>query len=111
MSQPDQGDWSGGFWSVELTPIDETRLEWDRTFKVFHIDVESDTEIGHKLHDDPLTVLRAKVPEMDLPEGTRAQVLRVNAERPANPRKRREVWIVYEDNIAVGVQYKYLEGE
>ena len=60
---------------------------------------------------EALKEVRAKVPEMDLPEGTRAQVLRVNAERPANPRKRREVWIVYGDNIAVGVQYKYLQGE
>ena len=63
------------------------------------------------MHNDPLTVLRARAPEMDLPEGTRAQVLRVNAERPANPRKRREVWIVYEGSFAVGVQYKYLPGE
>ncbi|RDH79734.1 hypothetical protein DVS77_05935 [Mycolicibacterium moriokaense] len=111
MSQPDQGDWSGGFWSVELTPIEEGILEWDRPFKVFQVDVESNTEIGRALHNDPLTVLRARVPEMDLPEGTQAQVLRVNAERPANPRKRREVWIVYEGSFAVGVQYKYLPGE
>jgi hypothetical protein len=112
MAQQDQQDWSGGFWSVELTPDDVGKLEWDPTFSVFQIDVESSTEIGHALHDDPLTVLRAKVPDINLPAGTRAQVLRVNAERPVNPRKRKEVWIVYPDNTtAVGVQYKYPDEE
>ena len=47
---------------------------------------------------------------VNIDEDTRAQVLRVNAERPANPRRRKEVWIVYPENTtAVGVQYKYLE--
>ena len=46
------------------------------------------------------------------PGGVKASVSALrSAERPANPRKRREVWIVYDDNIAVGAQYKYLPGE
>jgi hypothetical protein len=98
------------FAAVELTPVDPNALLGPPTFRVFQIDVKSDTDIGHLLHDDPLTALRENAPEMDIDEGARAQVLRVNAERPANPVKRKEVWIVYPDNTtAVGVQYKYLE--
>jgi|tagenome__1003787_1003787.scaffolds.fasta_scaffold20200072_2 hypothetical protein len=100
------------FAAVELKPVDENDLLWEPTFRVFQIDVKSDTDIGRALHNDPLTVLRENAPEMEINEGARAQVLRVNAERPANPVKRKEVWIVYPDNTtAVGVQYKYLEGE
>jgi hypothetical protein len=112
---------------VELVPAEEGKLE-PATFRVFQIDVKSDTAIGHQLHDDPLSVLRDQLPpdadidaetreqvrelaaEMEIDEDARAQVLRVNAERPSNPRKRKEVWTVYPDNTtAVGVQYKYLK--
>jgi hypothetical protein len=35
-------------------------------------------------------------------------VLRVNAEVPANPRHRSDVWILYPGSTtAVGIQYKY----
>jgi hypothetical protein len=129
MAQQDQGSNGEVFAWVELIPAEEGKLE-PPTFRVFQIDVKSDTDIGHVLHNDPLRVLRDDLPpendvkideetrvrvrelssEVAIDEGARAQVLRVNAERPANPVKRKEVWIVYPDNTtAVGVQYKYLE--
>jgi hypothetical protein len=129
MTQQDQGNNDPVFAWVELIPAEEGKLE-PPTFRVFQIDVKSDSDIGRTLHNDPLSVFRdslppegevqideetrAKVRElssvMDVDEDTRGQVLRVNAERPANPTKRKEVWIVYPDNTtAVGIQYKYAE--
>jgi hypothetical protein len=111
MAQQEQGNDGGDFAWVEFIPAEEGTLLWPRTFRVFQIDVKSDTEIGRALHNDPLSVLRDNLPrEVGIDEETRAQVLRVNAERPANPVRRKEVWIVYPENTtAVGVQYKYLE--
>jgi len=127
MAQTDQENNGPDFAWVELIPAEEGRLE-PPTFRVFQIDVKSDSDIGRTLHNDPLRVFRdrllpegeaqideetrAKVRElssvMGIDEDTRAQVLRVNAERPANPTKRKEVWIVYPENTtAVGIQYKY----
>jgi hypothetical protein len=110
MSQQDQGNDDRHIAAVELIP--QEGLLWEPTFRVFQIDVESDTDIGHALHDNPLPVLRDLLrdvaPDVVIEEAARAQVLRVNAERPANPVKRKEVWIVYPENTtAVGVQYKY----
>lgn len=132
MAQQDEENNGPDFAWVELTPAEGGKggLTWQRTFRVFQIDVKSDTDIGHVLHNDPLRVWRDDLPpendvnideetrarvrelssEVEIEEGARAQVLRVNAELPANPRKRKEVWIVYPDNTtAVGVQYKYEE--
>jgi hypothetical protein len=108
MAQQEQGNNGRDFASVELIPAREGELLWPPAFRVFQVDVKSDSEIGGELHVDPLTVLRRRVPDMGLDDETRAQVLRVNAERPANPMKRREIWIVYPENTtAVGIQYKY----
>jgi hypothetical protein len=114
MAQQDQENNGPVFAWVELTPAERGKLTWPPTFRVFQIDVKSDTDIGRVLHNDPLSVLGNRLdklpPDVEIDEETRAQVLRVNAERPANPVKRKEVWIVYPDNTtAVGVQYKYLE--
>jgi hypothetical protein len=94
-----------------------TRLTHDRSvpehvedpFSVFFVQVKSDTETGRRMLHHPLEVLREKVPEMGIGEGpdVRAQVLRLNAEVPANPVRRSEVWIVYPGSTnLVAIQYK-----
>jgi hypothetical protein len=86
----------------------ETGL-YDHTFSVFLVQVKSESEIGRQLLVDPLSVLR-KIPEIGIGDDpdVRAQVLRVNAEVPANPVRRSEIWMVYPGSTtAVGVQYKY----
>jgi hypothetical protein len=75
------------------------------------VQVKSETDSGKSLHNDPIDFLRKQIPEMQLPdEDVRAMVLRVNAERSANPRHRSELWMVYPGSTtAVGVQYKHTE--
>ena len=113
--QQDQSDRDGDhdddvFGWVRLQPVSDEHLLWEPNFEVFQIDADSASDIGHRLHDHPLEVFGEKIPEMRIPDGIRAQVLRVNAERPANPRKMRAVWIVDRyDSTVVGVQYKYME--
>jgi hypothetical protein len=99
-------------WS-RLRPENDEQLRYVDPFSVFLVQVKSDSETGRRLHTDPLTVLREKVPEMGLDDpDVRLQLLRVNAERSANPVRRSEVWIVSPGSTtAVGVQYKYKEGE
>ena len=81
---------------------------YPHTFSAFLIQVKSESEIGKRVLNDPLAVFREKIPEMELPADTTAMALRVNAEVPANPVHRSEVWIVYPGSTtAVGVQYKY----
>jgi hypothetical protein len=95
------------FFATRLKPEDEAP---DQDFSVFLVQVKSDSEIGTQMLVDPLSVLRERVPAMEIGEDpdVRAQVLRVNAEVPANPVRRSEVWIVYRGSTnAVGIQYKY----
>jgi hypothetical protein len=95
-------------WS-RLVPEEPGQLPYEDSFSVFLVQVKSDSEIGARLLTDPLSVLRENVGEMGLDDpDVRAQVLRVNAEVPANPVRRSEVWMVYPGSTtAVGVQYKY----
>jgi hypothetical protein len=88
-------------------------LTYEDPFRVFLVQVKSNSETGSRLHTDPRTVLRERVPEMGLDDpDVRMQLLRVNAERPANPVRRSTVWIVSPGSTtAVGVEYKYLENE
>jgi hypothetical protein len=115
MAQQDQSDRDGDreddvFGWVRLQPVSAAYLLWEPNFEVFQIDAESQTEIGHRLHDHPLKLFRERIPEMRIPNRVRAQVLRVNAERPANPRKCRLICIIDRfDRTVVGVQYKYLK--
>jgi hypothetical protein len=98
------------FFSTRLKPENEQAPE--QVFSVFLVQVKSNSEIGTQMLVDPLSVLRERAPEMEIGEGpdVRAQVLRVNAEVPANPVRRSEVWIVYPGSTnAVGIQYKYPE--
>ena len=106
-SEPDF-DW------VELVPP-RTLLLPRPGLRIFLVEVKSDTVRGKHLHNHPLDFLRTEIPDMRIPEGARAMVLRANAERSANPRHRSEVWIVDEDPAeavagdptAVGVQFKH----
>jgi hypothetical protein len=95
---------------TRLVPAEPYDL-WDEDpVALFLVQVKSESETGKWLLNDPLDLFREKIPEMGIGDGqdVRAQVLRVNAERPANPVRRREVWIVYPGSTtAVGVQYKY----
>jgi hypothetical protein len=114
MAQQDQSDRNGAredevFGWVRLRPVSDDFLLWTPNFEVFQIDAKSETDIGHRLHDHPLDLFREKIPEMRIPDGIRAQVLRVNAERPANPTKHRLICIIDRDDpTVVGVQYKYM---
>ena len=114
MAQERQGTTEGEefAWS-RLEPAEPDRLLYDHTFSVFLVQVKSDSEIGTQLLTDPLTVFRERIPEMEIDgPDVRAQVLRVNAEVPANPVRRSEVWMVYPGSTtAVGVQYKYRESQ
>jgi hypothetical protein len=98
---------------------------------VFQIDVKTDTDIGRALHNDPLKVFRDRLDDilppvetdvetrrqvhelsvaMDIGDDARVQVLRVNAERPANPTKKKAVAIKYPGNTTVVVvEYKYMQ--
>jgi len=93
---------------TELKPTEQAIYPDD--FKIFLVQVKSETDAGHELHNDPIEFLGRNVPE--LLEGetdVRAMVLRVNAERSANPHHRSEVWIAIPggSKTAVGIQYKY----
>jgi hypothetical protein len=97
-----------------------TRLEpaeralYEHTFSIFLVQVKSDSDIGKQLLTDPLAVFRENIPEMGIADDSdvRAMLLRVNAEIPANPVHRSEVWMVYPGTTtAVGVQYKYTEAQ
>jgi hypothetical protein len=79
-------------------------------FKIFLVQVKSETDAGHELHNDPIDFLRRNVPELlEGEEDVRATVLRVNAERSANPHHRSELWVSFPggSKTAVGLQYKY----
>ena len=108
------------FGYAKLVPEDPGRLLDEDKFSVFLVQVKSDSDIGREELNDPLTVLRREIPEMELPPKeergqpptVRAQVLRANAEVPANPVRRSMVWMIHPGSTtAVGVQYKYLHSD
>ena len=94
---------------VELIP--ERTLLREHGFRMFFVQVKSETESGRHLHNDPLDFFRTNIPEMGIPEeDVHAMLLRANAERSANPRHRSELWMVMPGSTtAVGVQYKHSE--
>jgi hypothetical protein len=73
-------------------PDDERPGLYQSPVQVFLIHFKSDTDIGALANNDPLTFFRQFIPEMRIPDDgaddVRAMLLRVNAERPANP-----VWV------------------
>jgi hypothetical protein len=128
MTQQDQENNGLDFAWAELRPTPEGKLPEPPTFSVFQIDVKTDSPIGRALNNDPLSVLRDQLDKfrdlefdaetrkqvgdlseaMDIDGEARMQVLRVNAERPANPTKKKAVVIKYPGNTTVvGVEYKY----
>ena len=114
MAMEQQGGTEGDeFGWAELKPDTDELLTYEDPFRVFLVQVKSNSETGSRLHIDPRTVLSERVPEMGLDDpDVRMQLLRVNAERPANPVRRSTVWIVSKGSTtAVGVEYKYLENE
>ena len=95
------------FFVTELTPA--KRGGFKDTFKVFLVQVKSDSETGTRLLVDPISVFR-EIPEMGIGDDpdVRAQVLRINAEISANPVRRSAVWLIIPGNTtAVGIEYKY----
>jgi hypothetical protein len=99
---------SAEFAYTELRPVQQALYPDD--FSIFLVQVKSETESGRQLHNDPIDFFRRNVPELlGDEEDVRAMVLRVNAERSANPKHRSEVWISYPggSKTAVGIQYKY----
>jgi hypothetical protein len=112
MAMEEQGATEGeDFGWCRLVPEKPEQLAYEDSFSVFLVQVKSDSEVGRALLTDPLTVLRENIPDMGIDdEDVRAQILRVNAEVPANPVRRSEIWMVYPGSTtAVGVQYKYKE--
>ena len=106
-----QGAVEDDFAWARLVPAE--RGLYDDDFSVFLVQTKSDSEIGHRLLTDPLTVFRERIPEMGIGDDpdVRAHVFRVNAEVPANPVRRSAVWMVYPGSTtAVGVEYKYERG-
>jgi hypothetical protein len=84
-------------------------LLYPPTFAAFLIQVKSNTPIGRELHIDPLAVLR-RIPGIPIgrERNVRAILLRANAEEPANPVHRLEIWVIIPGSkLAVGIQYKY----
>ena len=111
MSEGGQGEGEGGQDFAVTRYVPEGQPLFDEDLPIFLVQVKSDTAIGAEMLRDPIGVLRERVPELSsrLSEpDVRAMVLRVNAEVPANPRHRSDVWILYPGSTtAVGIQYKY----
>lgn len=96
------------FFAAELTLPEEGLGRED--FSVFLVQVKSDSEIGRQVLVDPLSVFRERIPEMGLDGETdvSVQVLRVNAEIPANPVRRSAIWVKFPGSTnLVGIEYKY----
>ena len=76
---------------------------------VFLIQVKSDSPIGQELHNDPISVFK-RIDGIPIDDQTdvRATLLRANAELPANPVHRSEIWSIQPGNtLAAGVQFKH----
>jgi hypothetical protein len=99
---------------IELKP-DYGQLLYRDSFRIFLLQVNSESEIGDLLLVDPLSVFREEI-GIDLEPDLQVSVLRVNAQMPHKPRRRTELWTFYERQsssgatsapTAVGLQYKY----
>lgn len=109
MATQQQGATEGKeFGYTRLVPENPDDLLDKDTFEVYLVQVKSDSDIGREDLNDPLRFLREKTDIKIDDSDVRAQVLRVNAEVPANPVRRSTVWMIYPGSTtAVGVQYKY----
>ena len=129
---------SGNFGWARLVPPNDAGLiyEYRDTFSAFLVQVVSESDEGHDLHDDPLNVLSHVGPireafqlpppgALDHPNhpdedpdncseernALRATVTRLNAERPANRVHRAELWVAFSNSPPVlgAMQYKYCD--
>lgn len=91
-----------------LRPEKPEELLDEENFDMYLVQVKSDSDVGREELNDPLKVLRERT-DMEIGDpDVRMQILRVNAEVPANPVRRSTVWMIYPGSTtAVGVQYKY----
>jgi hypothetical protein len=123
---------------ARLVPHNDDGLlyEYRDTFSAFLVQVVSESDEGHDLHDDPLNVLSHVGPireafqlpppgALDHPNypdedpdncseernALRATVTRLNAERPSNRVHRAELWVAFSNSPPVlgAMQYKYCE--
>jgi hypothetical protein len=93
---------------TQLVPKDAGQLLDEDEFAVYLVQVKSDCDIGREDLNDPMRFLRERTDIEIGDSDVHAQVLRVNAEVPANPVRRSTVWMIYPGSTtAVGVQYKY----
>jgi hypothetical protein len=109
MATQQQGEAQGrDFGFSRLKPENPDQLLDEDAFDVYLVQVKSESELGKEELNNPLEVLRREA-GIDIGDSdVRAQVLRVNAEVPANPVRRSTVWMIYPGSTtAVGVQYKY----
>jgi hypothetical protein len=111
MATQQQGETQGkdfGFSRLKPENPDQLLEEDEYAFDVYLVQVKSDSDIGREELNNPLEVLRREA-GIDIGDSdVRAQVLRVNAEVPANPVRRSTVWMIYPGSTtAVGIQYKY----
>jgi hypothetical protein len=96
------------FGYTRLVPEDPGQLLDEDEFSVYLVQVKSDSDIGREDLHDPMRFLRERTDIKIGDSDVHAQVLRVNAEVPANPVRRSTVWMIYPGSTnAVGVQYKY----
>jgi hypothetical protein len=97
--QPEVFGWS------RLVPEEPDHLFGDPDFEVFYVDVKSDSEFGQEAHHDTLKVLESF--DLGIDRDWRVELLRLNAEVPANPVRRSAIWAVNKrTKSAVGVEYK-----
>jgi hypothetical protein len=105
MANGESGEWTDlgdGFFAIDITPPAPVRDDRapDIGFVLFAISVESNTDNGGLWNDDPLrliTELKAKeffrLPEDDAE--IQIVTLRINAERPVNPKYTRSTFANY----------------
>jgi hypothetical protein len=97
---------SGVFGWSRLVPEEPDQLLGEPDFEVFYVDVKSDSDFGREAHQNTLKVLESFVPGIE--QDWRVELLRLNAEVPANPVRRSAIWAVKaKAKFAVGVEYKY----
>ena len=104
MAEPGPDDFG---WSRLVPENRDELLKPEPDFMVFQIDVKSESEFGRAAHTNTLEVL-GRLPDLGIDRHWRVELLRVNAEVPANPIRRSAIWFVNPTtNTAVGVEHKY----
>ncbi|HYX84860.1 MAG TPA: hypothetical protein VE777_07805 [Gaiellales bacterium] len=104
VSDNDHGD-DEHFRLKELDPLVVERLT-DGKVRVFLIRVKTDSDIGHQFENNPLPILRRRIPEIG--KDWTASVFRIRGEVPVNRVHSASLWItIPERKHAMGVNYKF----